>query len=181
LGNCDREEVDVATETTVEPTTGAGEGETLSFLGLTNIAVRLVQDEYPGAKLLEGDGIPPGGPTTNPKDVTSWRFVFRTASGGTAFIYTTVWGEFTPVEYVPKPWVGDIVIPWPIKMDIVEADKLLKGHGYTSPYRAVTLQWPLAPGNEQPFYIFGFGPFSFVFVGIYDGSVTPHNVTNSET
>jgi hypothetical protein len=24
-----------------------------------NIAVRLVQDDYPAAKLLEGDGIPP--------------------------------------------------------------------------------------------------------------------------
>jgi hypothetical protein len=170
----------MATETTVQTTTDAGEGATLSFLGLTNIAVRLVQDEYPGAKLLEGDGIPPAGPTTNPKDVTSWRFVFRTASGGTALIFTTVWGEFGPVQYIGQPWLGDVPIPWPIKMDIVEADKLLKEHGFTSAYRAVTLQWPLAPGNEQPFYIFGFGPLSFVFVGVYDGSVTPHNVPNAE-
>ena len=123
--------------------------------------VRLVQDDYPGAQLLEGDGIPPGGPTTNPKDVTSWRFVFRTASGGTAFIYTTVWGEFTPVEYIPKPWVGDVVIP---------CSRAPSGACPTSPYRAVTL---------QPFYIFGLGPFYFIFVGIYDGSVTPHNVGES--
>jgi hypothetical protein len=40
---------------------------TLSFLGVVNIAVRLVTEEYPDAELLEGDGVSPSGPTTDPK------------------------------------------------------------------------------------------------------------------
>lgn len=145
----------------------------LSFLGMANIAVRLVNDQYPGSELLEGDGVSPTGPTTNPADVNSWRFVFRTQNGGTALIQSRVWGEFWPVRYVDQPWLEDVVIPWPIEMDIDEADKLLKDAGYTGSYGAVTLRWPLYPGVEQPFYIFGMQDGQHIFVGIYDRSVNP--------
>lgn len=149
---------------------------TLSFLGMANIAVRLVNDEYPGSQLLEGDGVSPSGPTTNVRDVNSWRFVFRTANGGTALIHSTVWGQFGPITYIPQPWLEDVVIPWPIDMDIVEADELLKKAGYTGAYGAVTLRWPLYPGINQPFYIFGMEDGSHIFVGIYDKSVSSHAV-----
>jgi hypothetical protein len=155
-------------------------GLTLSFLGMANIAVRLVNQKYPGSKLYEGDGVSPTGLTTDVKNVSQWRFVFLTADGGTAIIRTRTWGEFYPVEYIPQPWLEDIVIPWPVKMDIVEADKLLKQAGYTQPYGAVTLRWPLYPGNEQPFYIFGMSGGMFVFVGTYDGSVTTHTAQSSQ-
>jgi hypothetical protein len=147
---------------------------TLSFLGLANIAVRLVTEQYPGAQLYEGDGTSPNGPTTNVQDVNHWRFVFRTQDGGTALVSTTSWGEFAPITYVGEPFLEDVVIPWPIEMDITEADKLLKGSGYTGAYGAVTLRWPLYPGSDEPCYIFGMADHTFVFVGVYTKKVTPH-------
>lgn len=153
---------------------GAKSGAVLSFLGMANIAVRLVTQKYPGAKLLEGDGISPSGPTTDVKNVNSWRFVFRTADGGTAFIRSSVWGEFYPITYVHEPWMEDVVIPWPIKMDITEAGELLKKAGYTKPFGNVTLRWPLYPGINEPYYIFGITGGPYVFVGIYDKKVTTH-------
>lgn len=149
----------------------ANERIPLSFLGMANIAVRLVRDRYQDAQLYEGDGISPGGPTTKVQDVNSWRFVFRAGDGGTAIIRSTVWGEFGPIQYIPEPWLEDRVIPWPIDMEITKADDLLKQAGYTQPYSSVTLRWPLYPGMNQPFYIFQVEGVGFVFVGIYDGSV----------
>ncbi len=146
---------------------------TLSFLGVANIAVRLVTEQYPGAVLYEGDGRPTKGPTEDVHDVTRWRFVFRTEDGGTAMIHSTAWGEFGPVSYVDQPWLEDVVIPWPMEMDIVEADQLLKGAGFTGAYGAVTLRWPLYPGSDEPCYIFGMVDGAHVFVGAYTRKVTP--------
>lgn len=154
---------------------------TLSFLGMANIAVRLVRDQYPGAQLLEGDGLSPSGPTTNVNDVNSWRFVFRTANGGTAFIHSTVWGEFGPITYVGQPWLEDVVIPWPIDMELTEAAQLKSNAGYNLPYRTVTLRWPLYPGINQPFYIFGQENGVYVFVGIYDKKVSTETVAEEAT
>jgi hypothetical protein len=142
---------------------------------MANIAVRLVRDQYPDAELYEGDGTPPNGPTTNVQDVTSWRFVFRLPNNRTALIHSTDWGEFGPVEVVDQPWLEDRVIPWPIEMDITEAAQLLQHGGHTGPFGAVTLRWPLYPGSNQPYYIFGMTDGTYVFVGIYDKSVTPHS------
>ncbi len=149
---------------------------TLTFIGMANIAVNLVNAQYPGSKLYEGDGTAPNGPTTNVQNVNSWRFVFRTANGGTAMIHSTEWGEFGPITYVDQPWLEDVVIPWPVKMDIVEADNLLKNAGYTGEYGAVTLRWPLYPSSDQPFYIFGMVDGSHIFVGINNGKVTANSV-----
>jgi len=152
----------------------------LSFLGMANIAVRLVSKKYPGAKLYEGDGVSPSGPTTDVKNINSWRFVFQLPDNATATIQSSVWGEFQPIQYIPQPWLGDIVIPWPIKMDITEADRLLKRAGYTKAYGTANLRWPLYPGNNEPYYIFGFGQSVFVFVGVYTGQVTRHSATSSK-
>ncbi len=148
---------------------------TLSFLGMANIAVRLVTDEYPEAQLYEGDGTSPKGPTTNVQDVNSWRFVFSLPNNRTAFIHSTDWGEFGPIEVVPFPWLEDVVIPWPIDLELTDAAQLLQQAGYTGAYGTVTLRWPLYPGNNQPFYIFGMTDGTYVFVGIYDKSVAPHS------
>lgn len=153
---------------------GGKSGAVLSFLGMANIAVRLVTKQYPGAQLLEGDGVSPSGPTTDVNNVNSWRFVFRTQDGGTAFIQSSVWGEFNPITYVPHPWLEDVVIPWPISMDITKAAALLTQAGYSQPYGYVTLRWPLYPGIEEPYYIFSMPGVGYVFVGVYDGAVTTH-------
>ncbi len=147
----------------------------LSFLGMANIAVRLVNEQYPGSVLYEGDGLSPGGPTINIRHVNSWRFVFRTADGGTAFIHSTVWGEFGPITYIPQLWLGNMAIPWPIPMDIAQADELLKRVGFTGAYGTVTLRWPLYPGSDQPYYIFNMVDGGYLFVGTYDGSITRHS------
>jgi hypothetical protein len=148
---------------------------TLSFLGMANIAVRLVTDKYPDARLYEGDGISPSGPTTDVANVNSWRFVFRLPDNATAIINSRAWGEFGPIQYIAQPWLEDVVIPWPIEMDITDADRLLKNAGYTGPYGAVTLRWPLYPGVVQPFYIFTVTTNQHVFVGVYDNSVSSHS------
>jgi len=146
-------------------------GSTLNFLGLTNIAVREVTAKYPDAQLYEGDGTPPNGPTSNVADVNEWRFVFRAGDGGTAIIKNVSWGEFGPIEYIDQPWVEDVVIPWPIEMDITKADELLKQAGFTGTYGAVTLRWPLGPQKGEPYYIFGLTTGQYVFVGVYSGTV----------
>ncbi|MGI5341423.1 hypothetical protein ACQEVS_30475 [Streptomyces sp. CA-181903] len=141
----------------------------LNFLGLANTAVRLVREKFPEAELLEGDGVSPDGPTDDVRKVNQWRFVFR-AEEGTVIIKSRTWGEFDQPELIPQPWLQDRVIPWPVPMDITAADKKLKESGYTGRYRTVTLRWPLFPGMNQPYYIFG-TELGHYFVGVYDGKV----------
>lgn len=147
------------------PSTGA----TLSFLGFINIAVRLVKEQYPDAQLYEADtqAEHPG----QPSPLKFLRVVFS-VKGGTAILTSTTWGEFAPVQFIPQPWVEDVVIPWPIEMDIVKADSLLKQAGYTGPYGAITLRHPLYPGDNEPYYIFSMGGGQYVFVGVNDGKVS---------
>jgi len=144
----------------------------LSFLGMVNIAIKLVTEKYPDAELYEVDEVSSNGPTTDVLSIKQLRVVFRTRDGGTAIIKSTAWGEFGPVEYVDQPWLEDIVIPWPIEMDLAQAAELMKKAGYNTPYQTVTLRWPLYPGVKQPFYIFGLENRIFLFVGVYDKSVT---------
>lgn len=145
-------------------------GAILDFLGRVNIAVRQVREKYPDAQLYEVDAVSKL-PTTNPNDLSQLKVVFR-AGRGTAIIQSTGWGEFGPVQYIDQPWLEDVVIPWPISMDLSEADKLLKAAGYKGNYSTATLRHPLYPGVEQPFYIFGMTTGEYVFVGVYDKKVT---------
>lgn len=41
----------------------------------------------------------------------------------------------------------DVFIPWPISMDIVQVDQLLKKAGTTGAYGAITLRHPLCPSR----------------------------------
>src|SRR5215211_7807678 len=103
---------------------------TLNFLGLTNIALRLVREQYPEARLYEAEGRSSTGPTTNVEDINQWQFIFEAGAVGTAFIRTTEWGEFGPVTYSKYSWGASVVIPWPIDMDITEAAQLKQNAGY---------------------------------------------------
>lgn len=145
----------------------------LSFLGLTNIAVNLVREKYPDAELYEADGVSPSGATTDVQKVNQWKFVFRLPNNSTAIIETETWGTFKPIQFIPQPWLEDVVIDWPIHMDITEAAKLLKDAGYTGEYAAVTLRQPLYPGVTEPSYIFAMTSGKYVFVGVKDKKVTP--------
>ena len=147
---------------------------TLSFLGCVNIAVNLAAKQYPTTKLYEVEThvTTPG----QPSPIKDLRVVFQ-ADGGAATVFATMtkWGEFAPLEFKREGWMEDVVIPWPIKMDIVEADQLLKQAGYTGPYGAVTLRHPVALGMREPYYIFSMMTGEYIFVGVNDKKVITSN------
>ncbi|GAA4348109.1 hypothetical protein GCM10023185_03720 [Hymenobacter saemangeumensis] len=148
----------------------------LSFLGRVNIAVRLVQDQYPDAALYEVEALPPSPRScTNPNELSKLKVVFQ-AGKGTVIIESTGWGTFGPVQYIAQPWMEDVVIPWPVRMEATEADSLLKKAGYTGAYGAMTLRHPLYPGINQPYYIFSMKTGQYVFVGVNDKKVSVNPV-----
>lgn len=147
----------------------------LGFVGRVNIAVRTVQitDHNPDARLYEVQATAPGGSgETKPAALTQLQVVFSLDNNRCAIINSTAGGAFHPVQYRNKPWLQDLVVAWPIEMDAVEADALLKKAGYASPYDEMTLRWPLYPGINQPYYIFTMVVGLFVFVGVNDKTVT---------
>lgn len=144
----------------------------LSFVGAVNIAVRLVTEKYPDAQLLEALATTSNNSYVKSPVFSHLRVIFH-VEGGTAFIDSTVWGEFGPISYVPEPWVGDFVIPWPVHMDTREADDLLKKAGYTAPYDSTLLRHPVYPGLEEPYYIFRLQTEGFIFVGTNSKKVFP--------
>ncbi|AOJ81507.1 hypothetical protein WS86_13415 [Burkholderia savannae] len=146
----------------------------LGFKGRVTIAINKVTKQYPHAKLYEVDGVASGGPTTDPKQIDKLRVVFQDENN-TVIIESTSYDEFgSPVLY-PAPWVGDVVIEWPVKLDLDEADRAKKAAGQTGAYDTVTLRNPLGPKRGNPLYIFGSGlrqARKFVFVDVITGKVT---------
>ena len=148
----------------------------LSFNGRVNIAVRIVTGEYPEAKLYEADGTASGGPTTDPAKIDQLRVVFQNVDGSTVIIKETDYGEFGKPELIPHPWLEDIVIQWPVDMDLDKANSLKEAAGYTAPYGAVTLRNPLGPTVSNPYFIFGGNPAEpYIFVDTVTGDVHSGN------
>lgn len=143
----------------------------LSFDGRVNIASRIVTEKYPQAKLYEADGVATRGPTVNPEQIDRLRVVFQNPDNTTVMIKETAYGEFgAPVLYA-EPWLGDLAMPWPIKMDLPEANALKEEAGFKEAYTTVTLRNPLGPGKTNPCFIFGDGGQKFVFVDATTGKV----------
>ncbi|MBC3788351.1 hypothetical protein FHK02_4904 [Spirosoma sp. LMG 31448] len=142
----------------------------LSYLGRVNIAMRLIREQYPDAQLYEVQATAKA-PSTNPNDISQLKVVCR-AGTGTAIINSTGWGTFGAVSFIGQPWLEDVVIDWPIAMELTEADSLLKAAGFTGSYGNVTLRHPLYPGVNEPYYIFGMTSGQYVFVGVNDKKVT---------
>jgi hypothetical protein len=147
-------------------------GATLSFNGNVNIAVRIVTGQYPDAKLYEADGTASGGPTTEPTGIDQLRVVFQNPNNTTVIIKSTVWGEFGEPTLIDQPWLEDIVIDWPVAMDLPKAVELKDAAGYTQPFGTVTLRNPLGPTKSNPYFIFGGGSGTYVFVDTVTGKVT---------
>lgn len=150
----------------------------LSFLGRVNIAVRIVTEKYPDAKLYEVQGKSSKGPTSDWKDVDELTVIFGRPSeqgGSTIEIKSTGWGEFGEPREVPSPWLGDVILVWPIKMELEEAIALKEKAGYTKPFICVTLRQPLHYQVADPYYIFGEHtkpPTPFIFVNLTTKEVT---------
>jgi hypothetical protein len=149
----------------------------LSFNERVNIAWRIVTEQYPGAVLYEADGTTSGGPTTDPARIDQLRVVFGNADNTTVIIKETAYGKFGKPQLIPKPWLGDVVIQWPVKMDLPQANKLKEGAGYTEPYSGVTLRNPLVgPTLGNPYFIFGRNPAEpYIFVDTVTGKVHAGN------
>jgi hypothetical protein len=144
----------------------------LSFDGRVNIAVRMVAEVYPEAKLYEADGTASRGPTTDPAQIDQLRVVFQNVNNTTVIIKSTGYGEFGPPILFPEPWLGDIVIPWPVRMDLPQANELKENAGFKGAYNTVTLRNPLGPKPSNPYFIFGNGTGQgFIFVDTVTGEV----------
>lgn len=126
----------------------------LSFLGRVEIARRKVMEKYPSAYLYnvvasttQRDGV------TSPYLLTQMRVMFR-VDNGTATINSTGYGAFGPVEFKEGIILGNANLDWPVGMDAVEADAILKASSETGPYSSLTLVKPLYPGMAEDYYVF---------------------------
>lgn len=148
----------------------------LSFNGRVNIAVRIVTEQYPEAKLYEADGISSSGPTTDPLKIDQLRVVFQNPNNTTVIIKSTGWGEFGQPVLIPEPWLEDVVIAWPIQIDLDQANLLKEKAGFTAPYGTVTLRNPLGPKIGNPYFIFGNNASQpYIFVDTVTGEVHAGN------
>ena len=148
----------------------------LSFNGRVNIAVRIVTEQYPEAKLYEADGVATGGPTTDPAKIDQLRVVFRNVGNTTVIIKEIAYGEFGQPQLIREPWLEDVVIQWPISMDLPQANKLKEEAGFKNPYTTVTLRNPLGPTRSNPYFIFGGNPQQpYIFVDTVTGQVHQGN------
>lgn len=143
----------------------------LSFNGMVNIAVRTVTEQYPEAKLYEADGVASGGPTRDPNKIDTMRVVFQNPDNTTVIIKSTTWGEFGAPTLIKEPWLEDVVIQWPVDMDLPKATELKNAAGFDGPFNTVTLRNPLGPKKTNPFFIFGDGSGAYVFVDTVTGEV----------
>lgn len=144
----------------------------LSFDGRVNIAVQNVKEDYPKARLYEAEGVATGGPTTEPAKIDHMKVVFQNENNTTVIIEEVGYGEFGEPQLISDPWLEDIVIPWPIPMDLPEANELKVNAGYKEPYSAVTLRNPLGPKRTNPYFIFNTGTSKYIFVDVVTGKVT---------
>ena len=143
----------------------------LSFNGCVNIAVRIVTEKYPQAKLYEADGVASGGPTTDPNDIDQLRVVFQNIDNSTVIIKTDGWCEYGEPDLIHEPWLEDVVIDWPVDMDLPKATQLKEEAGYTGAFVNVTLRNPMGPTKSNPYFIFGQEDGPYVFVDTVTGEV----------
>lgn len=152
----------------------------LSWLGFANIGIKLLEAAYPlGVQLLEIQATPLApGPVTSPFQLGQMKIIAsveisKIIAHNTAILTSTGWGEFGAIETSLEPWLGDVVVDWPIKLELLEAFGLMQAAGFTDPIDAMTLRQPLYPGLEEPYYIFSFPDGKFVAVGVEDSKVVP--------
>jgi len=144
----------------------------LSFNGRINIAERIVTEKYPDAQLYEADGVASQGPTSDPNKIDQLRVVFRNSGNSTVIIESTGWGTFGEPVLIPYPWCEDVIIKWPVIMELDEATKFKEAAGYKSLFANVTLRNPLGPKIGNPYFIFGVNHTEpYIFVDTVTGKV----------
>ena len=149
----------------------------LSFNGFVNIAVRNVTQQFPEARLYEANGTSSTGPVTDPNKIDQLRVVFRNVNNSTVIIQSTEWGQFGEPSLIKHPWLEDVVINWPVPMDLPKANELKNAAGFTAPFANVTLRNPLGPVAGNPYFIFGNSMAQpYIFVDTVTGKVHSSSV-----
>jgi hypothetical protein len=115
-----------------------------TFLGRVNQAIHIVKTKFPDAGLSFVDARPiTDGYVTNPEELSHIVCTFNaTLDGkeGIATIETAGWWGWYPSRWTaPFSSIKRPNIPWPVKIDALEADKLLKQEGRKEPYNSMFL------------------------------------------
>ena len=142
------------------------------FVTLVDEANALVQRADPDLKFYSAEGNPEGGSGTTAESLTTWKFIFRGVRNKKNTI-TYANGSFGPVEGSPQSWLGDQIIKLPITRGLADAVSRLHEAGYTMPFSAAVLRWPLYPGSKASYIFFLQG--KHIFVGVESGHVSEHS------
>ena len=151
-----------------------------TFIDQVTLGINTIKEKYPDAKLHDVDARPQvPGPCDNPGDLSSLT-IYCTVNEGKQLASVHI-GGFDPFHiYLHEKTPDDRrdFEKWPIEMDIVEADELIKQKGIKQDYTGATLDYSILPGGDkEPNYTFNLvsipgGPRG-VHVGVYDKKVTP--------
>lgn len=149
---------------------GAGSGfhrarahDTPGFNARLDRVVREVRGTYPDAVLLEASPLWSGTVTGLP-DSAGLRAVLRVAAGTVIGEQSDPWGA-PALSFRAAPWLGSANLPWPVAMNLEEAESALRMAGFGNEYKTVVLRQPVYPGMTEPYFIFGTPLHGFVFVG----------------
>lgn len=141
-----------------------------TFLDVLNKATEMVKAECPDAVLYEGDAMNLKDSAMTAEDIPNWQFVYWIEDDKTAIIQYAD-SIFSNVSIIPYPTLEDVLIK-AVDMDLVEAIDLMRKANYSDVIAAANLRWPLYPGCDEPYYIFGCPSIGHVFVGVNSKKVT---------
>ena len=147
--------------------------DTLGFNARLDRLIREVRATHPEAVLLEANPVLSSIVTELP-EWSGLRAVLRVNGGTVVAEQTDLWGD-PRMDFRAIPWMGDMDLPWPVAMDLEEAESALRDAGFGSEYRTVTLRRPVYPGMTEPYFIFGTPTRGFIFVGTVTRKVFPGN------
>ncbi|KAI9856324.1 MAG: hypothetical protein M1813_009160 [Trichoglossum hirsutum] len=149
--------------------------EVLTFIGRVNVAINIIKQKYPEAAFFSVDGTSSNGkPVNDPSGITHLKVACRVDKGA-AIIESTGWNEWGSVKFLPI-MVTENLIPWPVKMDAIKANSLMRQAGVEGPYTAMDLNWPIYPGDTEPYYFFSMVDGTTVRVGVNSGKVIINKV-----
>ena len=134
--------------------------------------------QYPYAtfRQIEASSI---APTTNPDRLTDVRLFFEGNYIHPIIVVemTTTWGRWGAPRFFNDFWpMDDATLPYQLRLDIRDADALMKRRGFTGRYVALDVNAFSVQGRQpQPWWIFlmeSDQPYA-VWVGDRDGQVVP--------
>lgn len=94
---------------------------------------------------------------TTPKDVSYVHSVFRGENNTTLMCNCDNNGTVSEVVSVDSPWLEDVIIRMPIKLDFSDACELLYTAGCPDTWVQCVLRNPLGPTHNNPEYIYSYG------------------------